>query len=88
MTANKPETVLYRAPTFSLLLVSHGGLVCVCVCVCVCACVHACVCVCLTTDHVGYHDCHYQIGKYECPYRDEENEVDSSHSEIPTRLWG
>ena len=27
MTANKPETVLYRAPTFSLLLVSHGGLV-------------------------------------------------------------
>ena len=26
MTANKPETVLYRAPTFSLLLVSHGGL--------------------------------------------------------------
>ena len=27
MKANKPETVLYRAPTFSLLLVSHGGLV-------------------------------------------------------------
>ena len=27
MTANKPETALYRAPTFSLLLVSHGGLV-------------------------------------------------------------
>ena len=27
MTANKPETVLYRAPTFSLLLASHGGLV-------------------------------------------------------------
>ena len=27
MTINKPETVLYRAPTFSLLLVSHGGLV-------------------------------------------------------------
>ena len=26
MTANKPETVLYRAPTFSLLLASHGGL--------------------------------------------------------------
>ena len=25
MTANKPETALYRAPTFSLLLVSHGG---------------------------------------------------------------
>ena len=24
---NKPETVLYRAPTFSLLLASHGGLV-------------------------------------------------------------
>ena len=27
MTANKPETALYRAPTFSLLLASHGGLV-------------------------------------------------------------
>ena len=26
VTANKPETVLYRAPTFSLLLVSHGGI--------------------------------------------------------------
>ena len=26
MTANKVETVLYRAPTFSLLLASHGGL--------------------------------------------------------------
>ena len=26
MTANKPETELYRAPTFSLLLVSHGGI--------------------------------------------------------------
>ena len=26
MTANKPETVLYRAPTFSLLLSSHGGI--------------------------------------------------------------
>ena len=26
MTANKPETALYRAPTFSLLLVSHGGI--------------------------------------------------------------
>ena len=26
MTANKPETVLYRAPTFSLLLASHGGI--------------------------------------------------------------
>ena len=25
-TANKSETVLYRAPTFSLLLVSHGGI--------------------------------------------------------------
>ena len=25
MTANKPETALYRAPTFSLLLVSRGG---------------------------------------------------------------
>ena len=24
MTANKPETALYRAPTFSLLLMSHG----------------------------------------------------------------
>ena len=24
--ANKPETVLCRAPTFSLLLVSHGGI--------------------------------------------------------------
>ena len=53
MTANKPETALYRAPTFSLLLVSHGGLVlslsvCVCVCVCVhvCLCVSVCVCVC------------------------------------------
>ena len=30
MTANKPETVLYRALSFSLLLVSHGGLVHVC----------------------------------------------------------
>ena len=29
ITANKPETALYRAPTFSFLLVSHGGLVCV-----------------------------------------------------------
>ena len=27
MMANKPETALYRTPTFSLLLVSHGGLV-------------------------------------------------------------
>ena len=27
MTANKPETALYRAPAFSLLLVSHGGIV-------------------------------------------------------------
>ena len=27
MTANKPETALYRALTFSLLLASHGGLV-------------------------------------------------------------
>ena len=26
MKANNPDTVLYRAPTFSLLLVSHGGL--------------------------------------------------------------
>ena len=26
MTANKPETALYRAPTFSLLLASHGRL--------------------------------------------------------------
>ena len=26
MTANKPETALYRPPTFSLLLVSHGGI--------------------------------------------------------------
>ena len=26
MKANKSETVLYRAPTFSLLLVSHGGI--------------------------------------------------------------
>ena len=26
MTANKPETVLYGAPTFSLILVSHGGI--------------------------------------------------------------
>ena len=26
MTANKPETMLYRAPTFSLLLVSNGGI--------------------------------------------------------------
>ena len=25
-TANKPETALYRAPTFSLLLASHGGI--------------------------------------------------------------
>ena len=25
MTANKPETALYRTPTFSLLLASHGG---------------------------------------------------------------
>ena len=24
--ANKPETALYRAPTFSLLLASHGGI--------------------------------------------------------------
>ena len=24
MTANKPETALYRAPTLSLLLASHG----------------------------------------------------------------
>ena len=29
--ANKPETALYRAPTFSFLLVSHGGLAIVCV---------------------------------------------------------
>ena len=29
VTANKPETAPYRAPTFSLLLASHGGLVCV-----------------------------------------------------------
>ena len=28
MTANKPETALYRAPTFSLLLASHGGSSC------------------------------------------------------------
>ena len=27
MTANKLETALYRAPTLSLLLVSHGGIV-------------------------------------------------------------
>ena len=27
MTANKPETALYRTPTFSILLLSHGGLV-------------------------------------------------------------
>ena len=27
MKANKPETAVYRAPTFSLLLASHGGLV-------------------------------------------------------------
>ena len=26
VTANRPETALYRAPTFSLLLVSHGGI--------------------------------------------------------------
>ena len=26
MTANKPETVLYRVPTFSLLLESQGGI--------------------------------------------------------------
>ena len=26
MTANKPETALYRAPTFSIVLVSHVGL--------------------------------------------------------------
>ena len=26
MTANKSETTLYRAPTSSLLLVSHGGI--------------------------------------------------------------
>ena len=26
MMANKPETALYRAPTFSLLLASHGGI--------------------------------------------------------------
>ena len=26
MKANKPETVLYRASTFSLLLASHGGI--------------------------------------------------------------
>ena len=32
MTANEPETALYRAPTFSLLLVSHGGISYVCVC--------------------------------------------------------
>ena len=31
MTTNKPETALYRAPTFSLLLASHGGLVHMCV---------------------------------------------------------
>ena len=30
MMANKPETALYRAPTFSLLLVSHGGFISVC----------------------------------------------------------
>ena len=27
MMANEPETALYRAPTFTLLLASHGGLV-------------------------------------------------------------
>ena len=27
MKTNKAETALYRAPTFSLLLASHGGLV-------------------------------------------------------------
>ena len=26
MTANKPQTMLLRAPTFSLLLISHGGI--------------------------------------------------------------
>ena len=26
MTANKPKTALHRAPTFSLFLVSHGGI--------------------------------------------------------------
>ena len=26
MKANKPETALYRAPTFPLLLLSHGGI--------------------------------------------------------------
>ena len=26
MMVNKPETALYRAPTFSLLLPSHGGM--------------------------------------------------------------
>ena len=38
MTANKPETALYRAPTLSLLLVSHGGLVHVVLCVYVYMC--------------------------------------------------
>ena len=56
MMTNKPETVLCRAPTFSLLLVSHAGIsfffffcvcVCVCVCACVCVCVHVCVRVCV-----------------------------------------
>ena len=47
-TANKPQTVLYRAPTFCLLQASHGGL-CVCVCVYVCTymCAYACVCTCV-----------------------------------------
>ena len=40
MTANKPETALYRAPTFSLLLVSHGGISSH-----ACVRVHACECV-------------------------------------------
>ena len=29
MMANKPETALYRAPTFYLLLASHGRFICV-----------------------------------------------------------
>ena len=46
MTANKPETALYRAPTFSL--VSCDGISsCVCVCVCVYVCVCVCVCMCM-----------------------------------------
>ena len=56
MTANKPAIMLYRAPTFSFLLASHGGISYACVQVHIRACVgmHAYACM-----HLCMHECMY-----------------------------